>query len=147
MARPLTTKYNAAKTKADLQAREMAVKMANKGEPIGQAPEWLSDVAKSEYNRVAPQINLIDLDVALLSNYCVLYENLRNIEQSLTETGTVIDGKPNPLIRSLNETSARLRSVANDLGLSPQARLKISVKKVDEARSKDPFKELMMNEP
>ncbi len=147
MARPLTTKYNAAKTKADLQAREMAVKMANKGEPIGQAPEWLSDVAKAEYNRVAPQINLIDLDVALLSNYCVLYENLRNIEQSLTETGTVIDGKPNPLIRSLNETSARLRSVANDLGLSPQARLKISVKKVDEARSKDPFKELMMNEP
>lgn len=147
MARPLTTKYNAAKTKADLQAREMAVKMANKGEPIGQAPEWLSDVAKDEYNRVAPQINLIDLDVALLSNYCVLYENLRNIEQSLTETGTVIDGKPNPLIRSLNETSARLRSVANDLGLSPQARLKISVKKVDEARSKDPFKELMMNEP
>lgn len=147
MARPLTTKYNAAKTKADLQAREMAVKMANKGEPIGQAPEWLSDVAKSEYNRVAPQINLIDLDVALLSNYCVLYENLRNIEQSLTETGTVIDGKPNPLIRSLNETSARLRSVANDLGLSPQARIKISVKKVDEARSKDPFKELMMNEP
>ncbi len=137
--RPITPEYNSNVTNNEKQMRAMAVEMATKGNKVPEPPDWLNPVAAAEYKRVAGTLELLDIDMALLCDYCILYERVRALADEMTYRPDDLK-----LVRVFNDTSSKLRSVANDLGMSPQARLKIAVKRVDEARSDDPFKKLMM---
>lgn len=87
------------------------------------------------------------LDGVLLGEICVCWSRLQLVERQLTEQGMVIEavGRPdrgavkNPLTTVAGQLRQSLRFYLAELGLTPAARERLTVKPDDDADSNSPF--------
>src|SRR5690348_3709942 len=63
------------------------------------APQHLTEIAKAEWDRIAPKLAqlglLTDLDRAALAAYCCAYARWSEAEEALKKTGTVVRSPTN----------------------------------------------------
>lgn len=92
-----------------------------------EAPEWLSDHAKAEWDRVAPQLhdrNLLTPDaLSSLENYCIAVGQVRDCEEQIKVKGMLISAKggpkANPAVRMQAVAMREARLMATELCLTP----------------------------
>lgn len=108
-----------------------------KPEPgVPRAPDWLSPVARQEWERIVPRLAAIGLltmvDGFALEGFCVSYGHWVEHERIIARTGTVYSpsNKKNskylqqvPHVSIAQKYLALARMFATELGLSPSARV------------------------
>jgi len=112
-------------------------------------PHWLDDEAKTEWKRIAPYLSQYDLlteaDRAEFCNYCVAWSDFVEAVKTLQEQGKYYETQqgyvyPNPAVGERNKAAERMHRYAQQFGLTPSHRQKISTSKHDEnTDSKDWF--------
>jgi P27 family predicted phage terminase small subunit len=114
-----------------------------------KAPEHLSDLAKEEWEYMAPLIYDSDLlripDEKAFALYCEIYAQWRRCCEEHREEGyalTVINAKGhiamNPLIKVFEKCNTQMLAFLTQFGLTPASRGKVTVFNKD---NKDPFEE------
>jgi len=116
----------------------------NEPKPDGEmpeCPEWLSDEAKKEWDRVAPELNKIGLlskiDSTALAGYCQSYAKWKEAEMWIQEHGSVYpirgsDGKIKylqqvPQVGIANQCLKQIRAFCAEFGMTPSARARIEL--------------------
>lgn len=98
------------------------------------APEWLSEDARKEWDRVMPILTerriLTDADLGGLENYCICIGRVR-------ETERLIQSELEPdmqlkLIRVQDKAMASARQLAAELGLTPVSRSRPAIREEDD---------------
>lgn len=115
-------------------------------------PEWLSDEAKAEWQRIVPTlVNLVGvhkIDRSLLATYCETWAEWRNAVEALrkegetyeTETQNGIIVRAHPLVSIRQSARNDLVKIGNKLGLSPSARTGLDIATPDKNQeAKDKF--------
>lgn len=103
------------------------------------APAWLTQHAKTEWRRTAPELHargLLTEDVlATFEAYCVAAGLIRETEEIMAADGRLIQGKdgatPHPAFRMQNTAMREARLLAAELGLTPHRRGGQPMKKED----------------
>lgn len=113
-------------------------------------PAFLSDLAKDIFKstiEATKEENLKQIDLPLLATFSQTYANIIDASKHLNAEGLVVDNKINPYERILTKEIRILRSLADQLGFSPnsRARLELSLAKHDKPEN-DPFKELLSDD-
>lgn len=106
------------------------------------APEWLSDEAALEYNRVvdeAAKIDLLDnLDVAALAIYADQFDRYTKASLAIQKDGAVITGKSgrmmNPAVNVQVKAAELIAKMSTKLGLATTDRLKLIVPTKEEKK-------------
>ena len=92
-----------------------------------RAPKHLSGVARSTWQTLVPQLNSQHLvkaiDKNVMTALCEQVQVERWAYEAIEEKGVVLDsGRKNPACQVLDSATAKVKSLAESLGLSPQAR-------------------------
>nr|WP_308424295.1 phage terminase small subunit P27 family [Roseovarius pacificus] len=94
------------------------------------APEWLSEDARSEWDRVMPILSerriLTDADLGGLENYCICIGRVRETE-ALIQSELDADMQLK-LIRVQDKAMASARQLAAELGLTPVSRSRPAIR-------------------
>jgi P27 family predicted phage terminase small subunit len=101
-------------------------------------PEWLSDLAAEEWNRVAPHLVAMrvvtEADLTALCVYCEAVARWRRLAELVARSAPVIqrDGGvvKNPLYSQVRDAATEVRVWAREFGLTPSARSGIRVEHV-----------------
>lgn len=114
------------------------------------APSWLSQVAKEEWDRVAPYLLrlglLTHIDRAALAAYCQNFARWHDAEKLIAENGLVMK-TPNeyeqqrPEIGIANTAMKQMKAFMVEFGMTPSARSGITVNE-NPNTPKDPWDEL-----
>lgn len=111
------------------------------GEPepptaIPTPPDHLGDVAKAEWNRIAPLLEQLDLvshlDSAALAAYCVCYERWVEAENKVRKHGMIVmspDKKfpmKSPYLSCAESAMEAMRKFLTEFGLSPASRVRLA---------------------
>jgi len=98
-----------------------------------EAPSYLPELAREEWNRVAPGLWAIGLlsvvDTACLAAYCASYALWRRASEeldSLTVQTKSGDLRRHPLIKVISDSAADMGHYAGEFGLSPVARTRLA---------------------
>lgn len=101
------------------------------GTPVkGRCPSpaaWLSEQAKAEWKRAAPQMhsrNLLTVDVlAMLESYCIAAGLVRECEEIMGREGRMVTTesgeRPHPAFKMQSAAMREARLLASELGLTP----------------------------
>jgi P27 family predicted phage terminase small subunit len=101
---------------------------------VPKAPAWLTDEARREWKRVAPDLVarriLTDESLALLESYATAVGMVRIAQGALAREGyTVVNGsggtQRHPAVQTMKEFMAEARRLAAELGLTPTSRNKV----------------------
>ena len=111
-----------------------------------EAPAWLPDEARAEWERVVPELARLDLvrpvDRAALTAYCLAWDRLVTAQQLISDEGvlgTNSQGRVrHPAVAVVEAASKDLRSWASEFGLTPSAENKLSVQGAGDD-DEDPF--------
>ena len=111
------------------------------------APDWLSDEAALEYNRVvdeAAKVDLLDnLDAASLAIYADQYDHYVRAAADIQENGTVIEGKSgrmvNPAVNVQSKAAEIIARMSTKLGMATTDRLKLIVPTKAEKKPENKF--------
>jgi P27 family predicted phage terminase small subunit len=113
-----------------------------------QPPEWLSDAARDEWDRVVPELSRVDVvkaeDAAVLAAYCEAVSEFRAATEALTAAGalTIVTPsgieRPHPLVQVRAQASARLQALAREFGLTPSSEQNLS-RESDDGDADNPF--------
>lgn len=106
-------------------------------------PDFLTDVAKQEWRRVAAELHhaqlLTTVDRALMAAYCQQWAQWRELQEGIAQSGSIgaaiITGELNASLKLV----ASLRTLANELGLSPAARTRIRTAPADQVDELEMF--------
>ncbi len=139
MARPrkvvgISTGKIGKQAKLNREIQEGQLKLDRKNLESG-APEWLSDIAAVEYNRVvyeAGKINLLDnLDLTVLAIYADNYSRYVEASGNLRNHGSLVPGKfgpvASPYVAIADKTATQILKCSAKLGLATTDRLKLIV--------------------
>lgn len=90
-------------------------------------PRYLKGVAYQAWTELTPILNKSGLvkqsDKQIVSSLCEQIAVRRLAYDQIMENGIVLDnGRKNPACQVLNDSTAKVKSLAESLGLSPQAR-------------------------
>ena len=90
-------------------------------------PRYLKGVAYAAWSELTPILNKSGLvkqsDKQIVSSLCEQIAVRRLAYEQVIENGIVLDnGRKNPACGVLNDSTAKVKSLAESLGLSPQAR-------------------------
>ena len=113
-----------------------------------KAPKWLSREARTEWRRLAPELEalgiLTGLDMAMFAAYCAAFGKLVWAEKMIKagrkrneDAGGMITKTPTgafqtvPYVWIYNKSLEQIRSFGSEFGLSPSSRTKIRVVKSD----------------
>ncbi|MDK9869956.1 phage terminase small subunit P27 family [Staphylococcus equorum] len=112
-------------------------------------PIYLDDVAKEEYKRITKllqELPIADLDLSLVVAYCQTYSNYIYATQRINEEGMVIETERGTKLSSYytaqRDSTDRLISLSNKLGLNIDARMKVITPKKED-KTKDEFGEML----
>ncbi len=116
-------------TKEQLAAREQAANLIKRKKPKSiNAPASMSKGAKTVWDRVLKSVDGIDLldnmDTELLEVYCEAVAKARNLSKLL-----ILDADQTKAYQAYMRI---IKSLANELGLSPASRARLVKKKADE---------------
>jgi P27 family predicted phage terminase small subunit len=121
--------------------------------PGASMPDWLSQSAKSEWKRIAPELLRLGLvtvvDRAALAAYCQAYAELKEATKQLDTEGRIVavyakdlngdvllDRKKNPVVESYRahpavklqrDAFARVKAFLAEFGLTPSSRSRLSM--------------------
>lgn len=114
----------------------------NRSEPqfppavVQDCPDWLSDAAKAEWNRLAPDMILVGMltkgDIVAFAGYCQCYAHWVTAEEYLNTEGlTVQDSFGNtraaPHVAIAVKMLDKIRQFASEFGCTPSARGRIEL--------------------
>jgi P27 family predicted phage terminase small subunit len=125
----------AQRTLEGLPGKSRVAPVVEKGE-VPECPEWLTGIAREEWNRVAAALHaaglLTGLDVSALEGYCLTYAKWREAEQRLAEEGLTIltpNGctQAHPCQSISNQAQKLLLAWVKAFGLSPDSRGRMDV--------------------
>lgn len=111
-----------------------------------EAPDWLPDEARAEWERVVPELARIELlkpvDRAALTAYCLAWDRMVEAQRVVTEEGVIGENSQgrvrHPAVAVVEAASKELRAWAAEFGFTPSAENKLSVREADDAED-DPF--------
>lgn len=112
-----------------------------------EAPDWLPDEARAEWERVIPELQRLQLtkplDRAALTAYCLTWDRLVTAQREVTSCGSVLGQNSQGIVRHpavavVEAASKELRAWAAEFGLTPAAESKISKPEADDGDS-NPF--------
>lgn len=104
------------------------------------APDWLDDVAKEEYERVAKflvDLNVTELDQTSLAMYANAYSRYKQAAEDVMEYGIYARGvddkgdqvidttRKSPAVAVMSDMSKEVRSYASSLGMTLDSRTKL----------------------
>ena len=147
----------AQRTLEGLPGKSRVAPVVEKGE-VPECPEWLTGIAREEWNRVAAALHaaglLTGLDVSALEGYCLTYAKWREAEQRLAEEGLTIT-TPNgclqahPCQSASNQAQKLLLAWVKAFGLSPDSRGRMELPPPPPAMDEDSLflKKLMDHTP
>ncbi|MDQ7775536.1 MAG: phage terminase small subunit P27 family [Paracoccus aminovorans] len=97
---------------------------------VSDAPEWLAEEARKEWDRVMPILTerriLTDADLGGLENYCICIGRVRDTEALIqAEADAEMMLK---LIRVQDKAMASARQLAAELGLTPVSRSRPAIR-------------------
>lgn len=137
-------------TKDELEEKQKQEEVLYTFEPLdfSKVPKKLDKLAKAEWKRLGLIIDtrnlpISELDRSIVINYCVYVSvSERAREQLLTEPLT-IDGRKNPIIDVLNGANKELKSLASQLGLTIDSRMRIKNPTTEVNTEDDPFSKML----
>jgi len=111
-----------------------------------ECPAWLSDEAKEEWNRIAPELHRLGLltyvDMAALAGYCESWAQYQRAVKYINENGDFFvmyneDGSVRymqqvPQVAIASNALKHVRAFAAEFGLTPSSRSKLNVKPPEE---------------
>lgn len=115
-------------------------------------PKGMKGEALEEWHRIVPLLvkntPASELDHALIEIYCTTYAQYRLCQREVSHDGVVITTstgmkKRNPYLTQQNEAVKQIKMVANELGLSVNARTRLEFNKTKEDTPTDPFKAVL----
>lgn len=94
------------------------------------APEWIGDVAREEWDRIVPELLALGLlariDRATLTGYCVAWETYTRLYQDVRDHGDTYSTEKGirvrPEVKLLAEAAMNLIRFGRQFGLSPSSR-------------------------
>lgn len=108
---------------------------------VGAAPQWLSEQARKEWDRVMPILTerriLTEADLGGLENYCICIGRVRETEaeiQSTTDAELRVK-----LFRVQDKAMASARLLAAELGLTPVSRSRPAIRDDNKGGEDDPL--------
>lgn len=114
-----------------------------------EAPEWLPDEARAEWERVVPELARLDLvkpiDRASLTAYCLTWSRLVTAQREIADDGGSVLGQNSqgrvrhPAVAVVEAASKELRAWAQEFGLTPSAEQKVAAKGGGDGEDDDPF--------
>ena len=113
------------------------------------APDWLDDIAKAEYERVAEflvDLNVTELDQTSLAMYANAYARYRQAAKDVNEfgiyartsNGEIDTTRKSPAVAVMSDMSKEIRSYASSLGMTLDSRTKL-IKPPDKPDDNDPY--------
>lgn len=137
-------------TKDELEEKQKQEEVLYTFEPLdfSNIPKKLDKLAKAEWKRLGLIVDtrnlpISELDRSIVVNYCVYVSvSERAREQLLTEPLT-IDGRKNPIIDVLNGANKELKSLASQLGLTIDSRMRIKNPTTETNTEDDPFSKML----
>ena len=100
-------------------------------------PKWLDSTARKEWERVAPELERLELltqiDVMALAAYCVAFADLMSARAMIKQKGRYLTGSRGstivaPWVRQANKASEMMVRHAAQFGCTPSARRGLEVK-------------------
>lgn len=133
------------KTKKEIQERlEAEESITPRSENINP-PDWLDELAKGEFNRLAELLQEVKLmteaDVVQLATYCDAYSDYVKCTLEIQKEGLMVEYTnkaaetnkvPHPLLTKKKQLFEQMKAIANEFGLTPSARAKIAIPKKEE---------------
>ena len=99
--------------------------------------EWL------RLSKILENIPISELDRAIITSYCYHVSLLERIRTELTNQPLTTDqGKANPLLSSMTQANKELKSLASELGLTIDSRMRIK-NPTQDADPSDPFSAML----
>jgi len=109
--------------------------------PLGAKPPlWLDEVARNEWDRIAPRMErvglLTELDEIILSNLCQEYSDMLKYQKVVSEEGATYEYTntkgsentvPRPETLMLHKSRMMIKAYCVELGLTPSARSRIQL--------------------
>lgn len=105
-------------------------------------PDWMSEDARAEWNRVLPTLlterrTLARTDLSIFANYCVAIGQVAEANRILEKEGLTFNGpggpKRHPAIAIRSDGMTQARQMAAELGITPASRGRPGIKNgVDE---------------
>ncbi len=98
-------------------------------------PSNLSDVARKEWRRVAPELTrlglLTHLDRAALAGYCQSWADFSEARRAIKASGLVVksEGKDpivNPYLKVSNTAAGLMQNFLSEFGMSPSSRTRVT---------------------
>ena len=137
-------------TKDELEEKQKQEEVLYTFEPLdfSNIPKKLDKLAKAEWKRLGLIVDtrnlpISELDRSIVINYCVYVSvSERAREQLLTEPLT-IDRRKNPIIDVLNGANKELKSLASQLGLTIDSRMRIKNPTTEANTEDDPFSKML----
>lgn len=112
-----------------------------------EAPAWLSDEARAEWDRVVPGLSRLDLlkpeDRAALAAYCETWASFRKATETVAREGLTIEAKqgtlPHPAVGIARSAGRELRAWATHFGLTPSTEQALARGAENEPDPDNPF--------
>ncbi|MER7696176.1 MULTISPECIES: phage terminase small subunit P27 family [unclassified Streptomyces] len=112
-----------------------------------EAPDWLTDEARAEWDRVVPGLSRLDLlkpeDRAALAAYCEAWATFRDATETVAREGLTIEAKqgtlPHPAVGIARAAGRELRAWAGHFGLTPSTEQALSRGAENEPDPDNPF--------
>ncbi|KAF0649198.1 MULTISPECIES: phage terminase small subunit P27 family [Streptomyces] len=113
-----------------------------------EAPEWLPEEARAEWDRVVPELARLDLlkpvDRSALTAYCLTWDRLVQAQREMDADGSVLSENSqgrvrHPAVAVIESASKELRAWAAEFGLTPSAEGKVARQGDDDGDEANPF--------
>lgn len=100
-------------------------------------PDWLDDLARAEWKRIAPHLEKIGLltdgDLAVFASYCKAYSDLQHAQDEVDKSGyfTIANNGAliaHPAVGIANNAMKKVIECAIQFGFTPSARSRIDLK-------------------
>ncbi|WP_414842338.1 phage terminase small subunit P27 family [Enterococcus saccharolyticus] len=139
-------------TKDELEEKQKQEEVLFTFEPLdfSKVPKKLDSLAKAEWKRLGLIIDtrnlpISELDRSIVINYCVYVSVSERAREQLLVEPLTIDGRKNPIIDVLNGANKELKSLASNLGLTIDSRMRIKNPTTEGNQEEDLFSK-MLNE-
>lgn len=134
-------------TKAEIEARQQAEEQFKPNTDNIKPPIWLDAVGKKEWNRVAKELEelniLTNVDIAALGMYCDAYSKYQLATEKINKEGMFIEytnkaGATNmiehPAVKAQVKYADLIKKLCSEFGLTPSARAKITLPRQHEEK-------------
>lgn len=127
-------------SKQEIEERRAAEERIKPNADKVEPPDWLGDVAREEFNKLASELMQIGLitnpDVNSLAVYCDALEKYIECTRQIKADGIMMkhvnnDGHenkiPHPLLSKQRDAANTMKAIAQEFGMTPSARAKLAI--------------------